>query len=597
AIWASDDLQYGGGGAAHASAYNYFHNREAARLAKLLGRDDAAKYEREADLIARGMRELLWLPKDGGMAEYKDLLGLQRVHPSAALWTFYHTMDAGWATPQEARTMTRQVDTQIPHLPVRGPGVPVGLHTLASSNWLPYSWSINNVVMGEAVHTALGFWQAGRADEAWTIAKGSFTAAMYLGISPGNVGSMSYLDVYRRESQRDFADGSGVLSRAIVEGLFGVRPDALAGEMIVAPGFPAEWAFARLRHPDVGVEFTREGDTDTFQIDQRFARPQTVRLRVSARKERLTASADGGPAVVRSVPALGDVPATFEVTVPAVAQAKITLAWSGTEPARTPRGEGRGSAVGGAAAGVENRSKPDWTPLDLAAQFNDRVTQIFKNEYRTPRSPFVSLALPKQGIGAWAGHVNETAEIDDTGLRAAAGAAGGRITLPNGTPFATPGPGDAKNSVFVSQWDNYPREVTVPLSGRASRVALLMAGSTNFMQSRFDNGEVVVTYTDGSTARLALENPTTWWPIEQDYFIDDFQFRVEGPLPTRVDLKTGAVRVLEAETFKGKGGKVAGGAATVLELPLNRDKELKSLTVRALANEVVIGLMAATLAR
>jgi hypothetical protein len=35
----------------------------------------------------------------------------------------------------------------------------------------------------------------------------------------------------------------------------------------------------------------------------------------------------------------------------------------------------------------------------------------------------------------------------------------------------------------------------------------------------------------------------------------------------------------------------------VLELPLNRDKELKSLTVRALANEVVIGLMAATLAR
>jgi hypothetical protein len=42
---------------------------------------------------------------------------------------------------------------------------------------------------------------------------------------------------------------------------------------------------------------------------------------------------------------------------------------------------------------------------------------------------------------------------------------------------------------------------------------------------------------------------------------------------------------------------VPGGAATVLELPLNRDKELKSLTVRALANEVVIGLMAATLAR
>ena len=40
-----------------------------------------------------------------------------------------------------------------------------------------------------------------------------------------------------------------------------------------------------------------------------------------------------------------------------------------------------------------------------------------------------------------------------------------------------------------------------------------------------------------------------------------------------------------------------GGAATVLELPLDPEKPLASLTVRALANEVVIGLMAATLER
>ena len=33
AIWASDDLEYGGGGATHSSAFNYFHNLMAARLA------------------------------------------------------------------------------------------------------------------------------------------------------------------------------------------------------------------------------------------------------------------------------------------------------------------------------------------------------------------------------------------------------------------------------------------------------------------------------------------------------------------------------------------------------------------------------------
>jgi hypothetical protein len=65
----------------------------------------------------------------------------------------------------------------------------------------------------------------------------------------------------------------------------------------------------------------------------------------------------------------------------------------------------------------------------------------------------------------------------------------------------------------------------------------------------------------------------------------------------RVNLKTGEIRVLDIAAFKGQGGIVPGGAATVLDLPLDAGKELRSLTVRATANEVVIGLMAATLVR
>ena len=117
------------------------------------------------------------------------------------------------------------------------------------------------------------------------------------------------------------------------------------------------------------------------------------------------------------------------------------------------------------------------------------------------------------------------------------------------------------------------------------------------MQSHLDNGEVIVAYRDGTLSRLALENPVTWWPIERDYFIDDFQFRRPGPLPARVNLMTGAVRILDPVEFKGKGGIVRGGAATVLSMALRPDKELESLTVRTLANDVVIGLMSATLLR
>jgi len=92
-----------------------------------------------------------------------------------------------------------------------------------------------------------------------------------------------------------------------------------------------------------------------------------------------------------------------------------------------------------------------------------------------------------------------------------------------------------------------------------------------------------------------LRNPTIWWPIDQDYFINDFGFRRPETIPPRVDLKSGLVRVPDHSEFKGKGGIVPGGAATVLDMPLNPQKELKSLTVRTLANEVVIGLMSITL--
>ncbi|MFT3830115.1 MAG: DUF4450 domain-containing protein [Opitutaceae bacterium] len=627
AIWASDDLQYHGGGTAHASAYNFFHNSEAARLARWLGHDPAS-YETEAALIARAMRELLWLPGRGGFAEHKDWLGLQRVHPSAALWTFYHTLDSAVPTPQEAWAMTRKVDAEIPHLPVRGPGVPEGLEVLSTTDWMPYTWSINNVVMAENVHTALGYWQAGRPEEAWRLAKSALTAAMYLGISPGNVGSMSYLDVYRRESQRDFADGSGVLSRALVEGLFGVRPDMIAGELVVSPGFPAEWEHASLRHPDFSVRFERTGNTDHYIITQRFAEPLALRFGVAARGDRVGSLAVNGDNATWS-PVEGAIGTPrIEINCPPGYRHEVLVSWAGApiaapvieanrspsaqfvpvtqgamrwlapsdDDARWPQSAPAAPPVDGC-AWPELPAKAQFDCVELSGHFNDRVTQIFRNEYRSPRSPFVSLALPKQGIGGWAGGVNATAEIDDSGLRATAARRGGRIELGNGVPLATPANADSANVAFVSQWDNYPREVTVPLIGRAHSVFLLLAGSTNHMQSRFANGEVVVTYADGTSERLALENPTNWWPIEQDYFLDDHQFRRPGPLPARVDLRTGEVRRLTFPEFKGRGGRIPGGAAIVLALPLHHDRELRSLTVRTLANEVVVGLMAATLVR
>jgi hypothetical protein len=742
ATWASDDLQYEGGGVTHATAYNYYHNKMAGRIARLLGKDGST-YEREAELIQRALRHELWLKDRGWYAEWKDLLGRQLVHPNAALWTFYHTVDSEVPAPFEAWQMSRFVDTQIAHIPVEGPGVPRGnYYTLPTTSWMPYTWSTNNVVMAEANHTALAYWQTGRSEEAFRLFKGSLLDSMFMGLCPGNVGMATTFDMARGESQRDFADAVGVTSRTLIEGLFGVQPDALAGELVVTPGFPDDWGHARLRHPDFTFAYRRDGLIETYSVEPRFSRPLALRLRVAAHRDAIARVAVNGRAVKwqliadsvgrprveiqgqrapghevvitwkGAAPALASVPEivahgqefqarltagqfleiadpqnclsnlsltptslratavgalghrtvfarirqgelswwhplifelrpTYEIRqsekqtedtlrfvihnntrtsidrevvvrtgadafnlglkAPALSASKeieidAKNLWPGTNPVTVSLGGGA-TAIGE----VTNWRLPaadtiKLEPLNLSPVFNDKVTRIFQQEYLRPRSPYCSLAIPKQGIGSWA-RWSETFVVDDSGLRATAGRNRGRLLLPQGVPFQTPGMEDTPNIAFTSMWDNYPREIAVQLHGRAAHVYLLMAGSTNSMQSRFDNGEVLVTYADGSESRLALHNPTTWWPIDQDYFIDDFAFRRPEPLPPRVDLQTGLVRVLDAASFKGRGGKITGGAATVLDLPLDSNKELKKLTVRTLANEVVIGLMAVTIAR
>jgi hypothetical protein len=598
ATWASDNLGYNGGGTAHASAYNYFANQTAARVAALIGKNPQP-YAHEADLIHRAMEKYLWLADSGSFAEYKDYLGLQLAHPNAGLWTFYHTLDSEVPTRDEAWQMSRWVDENIAHIPIKISGAenqPTNLFILPETSWQPYMWSLNNVVVAENIHTALGYWQANRPETAFALFKGTLMETMCLGLCPGNVGAMTSHDAARGEAQRDFADAIGITSRAVVEGLFGVKPDLLAGELSVAPGFPKAWNSASIAHPDFNFEFRREGMAETYSVASRFSKPLVLRLEIGCwRTEVARVTVNGKPAAWKRVEAGHGAP-RIEIRGEAASDWNIVVNWQGEAPVEEIPAATVPAAPKPAVAFGWNQPLPPKTrlePVTLTPYFNDSVTQIFRHEYRSPRSPFCSLATPKQGLGAWA-DCNEQFAVDDSGLRAAAGNHDGQFVLPNGVAFATPTNQAATNILFTSQWDNFPDTATVPLAGKARRVFLLLAGSTGPMQSQFDNGEIIVTYADGTRAELALRNPDNWWPIEQDYFRDDFAFRLAGPPPPRVDLKTGVVRFPDA---KSAGNKIPGGSATVLELPLDAGKDLKSLTVRALANEVVIGLMAATLER
>jgi hypothetical protein len=577
----------------------------------------------------------------------------------------------------------------------------------------------------EVAHTALANYQAGRRREAYRLWRGAIVDSMFCGRAPGACIGTSELDGHARGLCTDFADTVGMFGRTLVEGLFGIVPDALEGELLIRPGLPPDWKTASIETPDVGYTYSRLRNVETYRITSRFHRPMRLRLRVAARRDHVAeVTVNGQAADWKTVATIGE--PQIEITAPATAQAQVVVRWKGAQPVTADRPEwvglGETFRVGvfpaelqevldpqGAVRDVKRRAhtffatasgslghhtlfarvqqgdlswwlplnleiRPPWEmgpaqvdwaarsvrfPLrnnlgkrvrervkvscgqataaldveigprsesgrlsvsarglvpgnnpitvegnrgltcvgrvttwevaeksiaapfaydcvDLSGAFNDRVTEIFKHEYRSPRSPYCSLQIPLHGYGDWCYCGEKVPEIDDSQLRQAAGEQGQFVT-PQGIPFATPGPGDAPNVAFTSQWDNFPESVTVPLTGSARHAYFLVAGSTHPMHSQLDNGEILVTYADGTVERLPLHNPTTWWPIEADYDLGVDGFCVPGPHPPRIDL--------------------GAGRATLLDLPLDPDQPLQSLTVRCLANEVVVGLLAATLLR
>ncbi len=732
-IWASDALQYSGGGVTHSSAYNYRANRIAAELAPLISRDPTP-YRAEAEKIKKAVNAQLWMPDKGWFAEYKDLLGNQLLHSAAAVWTVYHAVDEGLADPFQAYQSTTYIDKNIPHIPIEADGLEPGkYYTLSTTNWMPYTWSINNVALAEVLHTALAYWQSGRTNKAFELTKSTFMDYMFLGSSPGNFGQLSFYDAFRGELYRDFADPVAMAARALVEGMFGISPDMIHQQLTVKPGWPEDWEHASIETPDIKLHFKNSGTTDLYEIVSQFPKQVELNLILNARSDKIKslkingkegnwesiADAIGKPEiqiitekanqftveiewegtkpeqpVFDEFYAIGDElnlqfknatirdiydpqqilatknkdehsvsgklkgelgwrtlfvqvkqndllwwqPVSFELRKPLQIKynkqqpkdklvftiqnntSKIVIgSWSlgllrkeVSIPAKScsPKIVVSESLVSGSnriilkdgsntfAENIINWNIPasnaeSFETVDISQKFNDRVTNIFKEQYYSPRSPYPTLSIPVQGIGDWCSY-RETEEINDSGLRAKAGQTN-LITSPQGIPFKTPGE-ETENILFTSKWDNYPDSVQIPLSGKASHLYLLMAGSAHHMQMNMTNGWVKIKYADGTDEILPLKSPENWWPIEQDYYDDGFAFHVNAPQPSRLYLKTGEWHLDSYDILKKNGtNKIEGGAASMLDLTLNKEKELQELQLITNTNDVVIGLMAATL--
>lgn len=570
-IWASDALYYNGGEVTHSSAYNYRGNLLAAKIARLIG-EDPTPYQQEADAILEAMNKNLWV--DGHWAEYKDVMGLKRVHPNAALWSIYTPIDCGVGTQQQMYSCTRYVDKNIPHISVDTPKGTQG-NLISTSNWMPYSWSINNVASAEIMHTALAFFEAGRANEGMNLVKANVMDQMYLGSSPGNLGQISYYDAARGESYRDFGDNIGISARAIVQGVFGIVPQALDGKVIIRPGFPLSWDSCSVKTPYLSYRYKRVNDKAVFIIEQNFKNKMEVVVRINTEKGRYI-DYKGNKNKIQFV----SVNIPDRMHVDEYEKQEVTAEML----------ESQGIPVS------SNEIPAVVKQSSVEVPFNASVTDIFRNEYISPRPQSTSLEIPIQGIGEWC-HPKFTVDIDDSAFRQKA--TDNKFNV-KGIDFATPQEG--KNILFASLWDNYPDSVRIPLkkSSKASAAMILLAGSTNHMQVAMENACIIAEYTDGSEERLPLIPPYNYCPIEQDYYVDGKAFSVAGPRPVRVCLGTGDVSdnlgtALGISPTEVYGREIKGGAAQVLRMPLNAKKKVKAFRLRCLSNDIVVGIMSITL--
>ena len=637
ATWASDALMYNSGGTTVGSAYNYRANKIAAEIATLIG-EDPAPYQKEAETIFKAINKKLWLKDKGWWAEFVDFMGNKMVHPDAGLWTIYTAIDSDIPDIFQAYQATRYVDKQMAHIPVKSNDLKGEYYTLATTNWMPYNWSLNNVTFGEVGHTALAYWQAGRPDEAFKLFKSAVLDGMYLGNSPANIGQISYYDAALGEIYRDFGDVIGVYSRDVVQGLFGIIPDALHGKLIIRPGFPAEWNFAEINQPDVDYKFERKGNKDFYNVTSRFPKPLSLNLQVNAIKDEIIVVKVNGKSVKWTLKEAINTP-LIEIPCEAAGKYTVEIEWGGKEIARSgfdknnivekynPQNidpanlKTNGTIFEKCKQGqmtwwnavnydykekdqplTENYSinldaskKQEYVTVKMDNALNAAVTDIFRNRYMSPRSPFTTMQTPAQGVGEWC-QPKLTYKIDDKGFREAI--KNEIFETPFGVPFRIPA---GKNNIaFTTLWDNYPDSIAVPLSGKAKHAYLLMAGTTQPMQYGITNGAVTVYYTDGTTTELILKNPETWCPIQEDYYTNGYSFKINAPRPYRVLFKSGIVsrdmeKAAKISKTEVSQREIVGGAGVILDLPLDNTKELKSIQWKSVANEVIVGMMAVTL--
>ncbi|MFH1024862.1 MAG: hypothetical protein V1809_15890 [Planctomycetota bacterium] len=593
--WPSDSVWFNGGATPEQSAYMYAGRRAAADMRRRAGdKEAAARHDAEAEKIRAAMNRVLWLTDRGHFASHLEQSGLKRVHTDAWIYAQHVPIEAGVTTPEQAWRAMDYTEWAMERF-----ALPFGGEMRQTSNFVPGMWSVRELYHGDNFAMALGYFLSGQGDDGWKLLRGTMLQTMYGDPSPragfsgedgrsGRVNHRSPGGLSHPNCGIDFNDITTMFVRAVVEGMFGYRPDYPNGVVRVEPAFPSAWGHASIRTPDFSLTFRQ----NSYRLT--LTKPAAVKFRLPVRAAKVKRVLVNGRAVTFRIEPWTGYGALF-VETPECAEAEVVLETEGrADP--LPVEEKTGAVPGltltrlegdvpryrvtkiraGAAPEAPPLAVPagaTWKTLDLSGLFNGDVRKIFQQSYLSPRPNTCSMRIGYDGWSAWT--------FTHWGIKPPAvklGRIGEPIATPQGAPFAKLG--DEKNIAFTSQWDNWPRSVTAPIGARGDAVWLLVCGSTNPMQGRIANARLRFRYADGAEETLDLIPPFNFWSlcpfgrVDYDYKRDVFA------LP-----KTPPPHMQLGENCR----------AMVYRWNLRPGVVLKDVTLETLSQEVVIGLMGVSL--
>ncbi len=586
--WPTDSVWCNGGKGVEETAFAYAVKRY---LAQTTGE---RKYAEQARKIKRAFKNTLWVKDKGYPAFYKDVIGEKLLHEQPWSYSIYYAVNTELTDAFEKVQALYFMEYGLETVE-RNEG-----KSTYTSNFVPYVWSVRDLDLQCDYQTAEGYFRAGLYDTGFDVFRNAYVQC-FAGKVPCSLTGNS--------RTTNFASTVALYLRATSDGLFGVTYSDKGKRVRIRPAFPRSWKKAEYVSEKLSYTYRRTKEKITVKINgaceevklvlptyfQKIERVKggsythqkgmlyplvcvktkgnaTVEIFLSGEprynKERYIELVQGMKKRIRG---LIDPQGVFERSQAVKGGHHTVFADRGTHyevyriHVKTEKKAGN------------QRIEGIRESLPIHTLYNGDVTKVYQQEYLSPRVKTCSAQLGIDGFSSWTGVLWKTkppaVSLD--------GFDGNEVL---GEKFEIQKRGN--NAVMISQYDNYPTRVKIPVRKQTKGICVLFAGTTNPMQCNVPAMRITVEYIDGEKAETDVVPPYNFWGIadcigtgqadHESYYGDP---KHQYPLQNSV-AKTQVI---------GENCRV-----NVLYIPAMA-KRIERIEFRAMANETVMGIIGVSL--